>query len=217
MIQRLPLKSCGTSGIKRLLLCWMPSQYLNQCWPINHMPTGEQWSFKINMHEFKDMGGVSLRILALQIKICWCCHLNIFLSDHHEILHMLRQQCCRCMCKILWCSDSYIWSYGWTKFDEEFWRAVVKHFPECFVQTRSIPCLLMPWLQGLPGHLQAEYWQCRIGKLLWEWVSTTCDTTLAPLARASLWTLHWVSAKEMAGHKQCNGDMIFMLWGGGGR
>ena len=30
-----------------------------------------------------------------------------YLSDHHEILHMLRQQCCRCMCKMLWCSDSY--------------------------------------------------------------------------------------------------------------
>ena len=53
-----------------------------------------------------------------------------YLSDHHEILHMHRQHCCRCMCKILWCSDAYIWSYGWMKFGEELWRAFVKHLPE---------------------------------------------------------------------------------------
>ena len=38
--------------------------------------------------------------------------------------------------------------------------------PSKLVLTRSISCLLMPWLLASPGHQQPWYWLCRIGRSL---------------------------------------------------
>jgi len=78
------------------------------------------------------------------------------LSKHHDILHMLRQQCCRCMCKILWCSDSCIWSYGWTKFGEELRRALVKRLP--YSHSHYIQMLMMPMISCQICRLYRHHW-----------------------------------------------------------
>ena len=69
------------------------------------------------------------------------CHSNLFMlefakysSNHQKILHMHRQQCCRCMCNILWCFDFCISNYNkkyFRKFSSrEIWWFFVKRAPE---------------------------------------------------------------------------------------
>ena len=59
-------------------------------------------------------------------KYCFL-YLQILESYRHRILHMHRQHCCRCMCKIVWWSDTYriqLWNSHIGIIISQLWRQI---------------------------------------------------------------------------------------------
>ena len=111
-----------------------------------------------------DKGPVNHILLVLGVKECFTkyfplgnqtvnhvCNTQICVCDHHKILHMLRQHCCRSMCKILWWYNN-----SWIKHQIILWNLkiekgilFVKHFPEAHYS--SLPQVLLKAHNELPA------------------------------------------------------------------
>ena len=74
--------------------------------------------------------------------------------------------------------------------------------PKYFIQSRSIPWLLMPWLFVLPGHQQPWYWMCRINGSL---SSTRKDFNYLRHIRIVKWFQYtkWIKLAAILRQPQC--------------